>query len=104
MTAPQYIRRICLLSFMGYFCTQDGNGTIEDEELHGFLKDLMELVEEDYDTDDLVECKRILLEKCDLNRDGKINRDELTMVLMSCSKASGNGQDEDVEEGEHRKQ
>ncbi|KAL3858753.1 hypothetical protein ACJMK2_009006 [Sinanodonta woodiana] len=82
----------------------DGNGRIEDEELHGFLKDLMELVEEDYDTDDLAECKRILLEKCDMNHDGKINRDELTMVLMSCSKASGNGQDEDEEEGEHRKE
>ena len=25
---------------------QDGNGSIENDELHGFLKDLMELVEE----------------------------------------------------------
>ena len=28
------------------FTFQDGNKSIEDEELHGFLKDLMELVQE----------------------------------------------------------
>lgn len=64
----------------------DKNGSIENDELHGFLKDLMELVEEDYDADDLLECQKILLEKCDVNHDGKINKDELTMVLMSCNK------------------
>ncbi|XP_063441144.1 calbindin-32-like isoform X3 [Mytilus trossulus] len=62
---------------------RDNNGNIEDEELCGFLKDLMELVEEDYDEEDLLECKEILLEKCDLNHDGKINKKELAMVLMS---------------------
>ncbi|KAL5021914.1 hypothetical protein ScPMuIL_001069 [Solemya velum] len=70
---------------------RDGNGTIENEELNGFLKDLMELVEEDYDADDLGECKRILLDKCDLNHDGKINREELTMVLMSFNKSLSQG-------------
>ncbi|CAI9715677.1 calbindin-32-like isoform X3 [Octopus vulgaris] len=62
---------------------RDKNGSIENEELHGFLKDLMELIEEDYSSEDLEESKRILLQQCDLNRDGKINKDELTMLLMS---------------------
>ncbi|XP_052232085.1 calbindin-32-like isoform X1 [Dreissena polymorpha] len=66
----------------------DHNGYIENDELHGFLKDLMELVEDDYDADDLLDCQKILLDKCDLNRDGKINKEELTMVLTSCNKSS----------------
>ncbi|XP_041377166.1 calbindin-32-like isoform X3 [Gigantopelta aegis] len=49
---------------------RDHNDYIEDEELHGFLKDLMELVQEDFDADDLDECKQILLGRCDLNNDG----------------------------------
>ena len=44
---------------------------------------------QDYDADDLLECQKILLEKCDVNHDGKINKDELTMVLMSCNKNIG---------------
>ncbi|XP_052817172.1 calbindin-32-like isoform X2 [Mya arenaria] len=66
----------------------DHNGYIENDELHGFLKDLMELVEDDYDADDLLDCQKILLDKCDMNRDGKINKEELTMVLTSCNKNS----------------
>ncbi|XP_021358319.1 calbindin-32-like isoform X8 [Mizuhopecten yessoensis] len=74
---------------------RDENGSIENEELNGFLKDLMELVEEgmpaeakDYDEEDLNECKKILLDKCDLNHDGKINLDELSMILMSYNRSS----------------
>ena len=32
--------------FACFFCPQDKNGTIENEELNGFLKDLMELVQQ----------------------------------------------------------
>ncbi|XP_041377165.1 calbindin-32-like isoform X2 [Gigantopelta aegis] len=60
---------------------RDHNDYIEDEELHGFLKDLMELVQEDFDADDLDECKQILLGRCDLNNDGKISKKELTLML-----------------------
>ncbi|XP_041377164.1 calbindin-32-like isoform X1 [Gigantopelta aegis] len=62
---------------------RDHNDYIEDEELHGFLKDLMELVQEDFDSSDLEECKKALLEACDLNQDGRINRKEMYMVLSS---------------------
>ncbi|KAK7474035.1 hypothetical protein BaRGS_00034745 [Batillaria attramentaria] len=67
---------------------RDGNKWIENEELHGFLKDLMELVQEDYDADDIEECKQILLKECDLNHDGRIDKDELSMVLISFARVS----------------
>ncbi|XP_076449191.1 calbindin-32-like [Babylonia areolata] len=67
---------------------RDGNKCIENEELHGFLKDLMELVQEDYDAQDLEELRTILLKDCDLNKDGRIDKDELTMILMSFANLS----------------
>lgn len=70
---------------------RDGNKWIENEELHGFLKDLMELVQEDYDAEDIEDCKQILLKECDLNHDGKIDRDELSMVLLSFARVSMSG-------------
>ncbi|CAL1535484.1 unnamed protein product [Lymnaea stagnalis] len=78
---------------------RDGNKSIEDEELHGFLKDLMELVQEDYDADDIEEFKDILLRECDINHDGRIDKDELSMVLVSFAKASqGPGEETEGEE------
>ncbi|KAL8564601.1 Calbindin-32 [Nucella lapillus] len=67
---------------------RDGNKWIENEELHGFLKDLMELVQEDYDAEDIEECKAILLKECDLNQDGRIDKEELSMVLISFARVS----------------
>ncbi|CAH8491394.1 unnamed protein product [Dicrocoelium dendriticum] len=64
----------------------DGNDTIEDEELEGFLKDLLELAQEDYDEKDLSFFKRIIMDKWDINNDGKINRDELKMMLLQQAK------------------
>ncbi|KAI2799154.1 Calbindin-32 [Blomia tropicalis] len=65
---------------------RDMNGTIENEELKGFLKDLLELVKKDYDAQDLQEFQRAILSGCDYNKDGKINRKELTMILLALSK------------------
>ncbi|VDP74115.1 unnamed protein product [Echinostoma caproni] len=64
----------------------DGNNTIEDEELAGFLKDLLELAQEDYDEKDLEFFKRVILNQWDVNNDGKINREELKMMLMQQSR------------------
>ncbi|KAK2188938.1 hypothetical protein NP493_119g05000 [Ridgeia piscesae] len=64
---------------------KDRNGSIENEELNGFLKDLMELVQEDYDNDDIGFMKNAIMDKWDLNRDGKINLAELTMLLLQQS-------------------
>jgi len=64
---------------------RDGNGTIENEELRGFLKDLLELVKKDYDAMDLKDFENTIMKGCDFNRDGKINRKELTMILLALS-------------------
>ncbi|KAH9394661.1 Calbindin-32 [Tyrophagus putrescentiae] len=72
---------------------RDKNGTIENEELKGFLKDLLELVKKastdiDYDATDLQEFQKAILSGCDYNKDGKINKKELTMILLALSKHS----------------
>ncbi|KAF0760548.1 calbindin-32 [Aphis craccivora] len=65
---------------------RDNNGTIENEELRGFLKDLLELVKKDYDADDLQDFEETILRGVDYNDDGKINRKELTMILLALAK------------------
>lgn len=67
---------------------RDNNGTIENEELRGFLKDLLELVKKDYDAQDLLDFEETILRGCDFNRDGKISKKELTMILLALSKHS----------------
>merc|ERR1712223_1616655 len=69
---------------------RDGNGTIGNEELRGFLKDLLELVKKDYDANDLKDFEDTILKGCDFNRDGKINKKELTMILLALSKQESN--------------
>merc|ERR1719300_921896 len=64
---------------------RDGNGTIENEELRGFLKDLLELVKKDYDAADLRDFEETIMKGCDFNHDGKISRKELTMILLALS-------------------
>ncbi|XP_071523107.1 calbindin-32 isoform X4 [Panulirus ornatus] len=65
---------------------RDNNGTIENEELNGFLKDLLELVKKDYDALDLQEFQDAIMRGCDFNKDGKINKKELTMILLALAK------------------
>jgi len=65
---------------------RDNNGTIENEELRGFLKDLLELVKKDYDAQDLQDFEETILRGVDYNQDGKINRKELTMILLALAK------------------
>ncbi|XP_076066262.1 calbindin 53E isoform X2 [Oratosquilla oratoria] len=80
---------------------RDNNGTIENEELNGFLKDLLELVKkdslrlsQDYDALDLQEFQDAIMRGCDFNKDGKINRKELTMILLALAK---HGNEEDIQ-------
>ncbi|XP_065569144.1 calbindin-32-like isoform X2 [Artemia franciscana] len=69
---------------------RDSSGTIENEELLGFLKDLLELAKKDYDLSDLEEFRQAILQGCDFNQDGKINKKELTLVLLALAKHSQN--------------
>jgi len=43
---------------------------------------------QDYDTKDLVDFEETILKGCDFNKDGKISRKELTMILLALSKQS----------------
>nr|XP_018896479.1 PREDICTED: calbindin-32 isoform X1 [Bemisia tabaci] len=65
---------------------RDNNGTIENEELRGFLKDLLELVKKDYDAQDLHDFEETIMRGVDYNEDGKINKKELTMILLALAK------------------
>ncbi len=42
----------------------------------------------DYDTKDLADFEETILKGCDFNRDGKISKKELTMILLALSKQS----------------
>ncbi|CAF0777016.1 unnamed protein product [Didymodactylos carnosus] len=64
---------------------KDRNDIIEEEELDGFVNDLIQLVKKDYDNEDLQQFKRSLLNGCDVNRDKKISKAELKMILLSLS-------------------
>merc|ERR1719431_1889590 len=64
---------------------RDNSGVIENEELSGFLKDLLELVKRDYDNTDLADFAQTIMKGCDTNRDGKISKKELTMILIALS-------------------
>ncbi|XP_055857528.1 calbindin-32 isoform X4 [Episyrphus balteatus] len=73
-----------------FLCRQvfkDNNGTIENEELRGFLKDLLELVKkDDYDAQDLSQFEETILRGVGYDKDGKISRKELTMILLTLAK------------------
>ncbi|XP_067930116.1 calbindin-32-like [Watersipora subatra] len=64
------------------------NGTIENEELHGFVKDLLELAYEEYDSLDLSMLETSLMKVIDINKDGKISKQELCLVLKQLDSVS----------------
>ncbi len=49
-----------------------------------FLVDTLQ----DYDAQDLLDFEETILRGCDFNRDGKISKKELTMILLALSKHS----------------
>ncbi|XP_045512773.1 calbindin-32 isoform X4 [Pieris brassicae] len=65
---------------------RDNNGSIENEELKGFLKDLLELVKKDYDAQDLLEFEETILQGLEYSSEGKISRKQLTMILLALAK------------------
>ena len=49
---------------------------------------VIESATQDYDAMDLHEFQKAILSGCDYNKDGKINKKELTMILLALSKHS----------------
>jgi Ca2+-binding EF-hand superfamily protein len=66
-----------------YLYDSDINGTKKNEGFRGFLKDLLELVKKDYVAQYLKDVEEKILRGLDYNQDGKINRKELTMILLA---------------------
>ncbi|XP_062848349.1 secretagogin-like [Trichomycterus rosablanca] len=56
-------------------------GELEGPEVDGFVKDMMELVKPNLSGADLDKFKRALLSHCDINGDGKIQKNELALCL-----------------------
>ncbi|XP_059921279.1 secretagogin-like isoform X2 [Gadus macrocephalus] len=56
-------------------------GELEGVEVDGFVKDMMELVRPSITAKELDKLKVILLGHCDVNRDGKIQKNELSLCL-----------------------
>ena len=44
---------------------------------------------QDYDTTDLIDFEDTIMKGCDFNRDGKISKKELTMILLALAKQAG---------------
>ncbi|XP_026145192.1 secretagogin-like [Carassius auratus] len=56
-------------------------GDLEGAEVDGFVKDMMELVKPGLSGSDLDKFKQVLLGHCDINGDGKIQKNELALCL-----------------------
>ncbi|NXT55768.1 SEGN protein, partial [Pluvianellus socialis] len=56
-------------------------GALEGPEVDGFVKDMMELVKPSISGVDLDKFRQILLNHCDVNKDGKIQKSELALCL-----------------------
>uniref|UniRef100_W5MRM2 Secretagogin n=1 Tax=Lepisosteus oculatus TaxID=7918 RepID=W5MRM2_LEPOC len=56
-------------------------GALEGPEVDGFVKDMMELVKPSISGIDLDKFRQILLHHCDVNKDGKIQKNELALCL-----------------------
>ncbi|KAJ8013370.1 hypothetical protein DPEC_G00052560 [Dallia pectoralis] len=56
-------------------------GALEGPEVDGFVKDMMELVRPSITGPDLDKLRVVLLNHCDVNKDGKIQKNELALCL-----------------------
>ncbi|XP_012681924.2 secretagogin-like [Clupea harengus] len=56
-------------------------GALEGPEVDGFVKDMMELVRPSISGPELDELRAVLLHHCDVNNDGKLQRNELALCL-----------------------
>eukprot|EP00164_Ancoracysta_twista_P007517 GFYU01010678.1.p1 GENE.GFYU01010678.1~~GFYU01010678.1.p1 ORF type:complete len:279 (+),score=105.81 GFYU01010678.1:59-895(+) len=75
--------KLTSVQFMSVFrqYDEDNNGYIESTELLGFLKDLMEKEGQTATLEDLETYKDAMLEMFDVNKDGKLELDELLKIL-----------------------
>lgn len=56
---------------------------------------------QEYDAQDLVDFEKSILAGCDYNKDGKINRKELTMILLALANHANEEEDAIKRRGSH---
>uniref|UniRef100_A0A3B4EZT4 Secretagogin-like n=1 Tax=Pundamilia nyererei TaxID=303518 RepID=A0A3B4EZT4_9CICH len=80
------ILRLCFclstfLQLLFFFLVQSKTGALEGPEVDGFVKDMMGLVRPNITGPELDKLRAVLLRHCDVNKDGKIQRNELALCL-----------------------
>ncbi|RLW13183.1 hypothetical protein DV515_00000089 [Chloebia gouldiae] len=73
------MRQFIPLQFVNMYKSK--TGALEGPEVDGFVKDMMELVKPSISGVDLDKFRQILLNHCDVNKDGKIQKSELALCL-----------------------
>ncbi|XP_029976685.1 secretagogin-like isoform X2 [Salarias fasciatus] len=68
-------------NFLLKFRTDSKTGELEGPEVDGFVKDMMELVKPSISGTDLDKFRKALMSHCDVNGDGKIQKNELALCL-----------------------
>ncbi|KAK2559732.1 Calretinin [Acropora cervicornis] len=65
------------------FTRKDGNGFINDEEIDALMHDLLHAkMKKELNSEDVAAFRNKIMKKCDTDRDGKINKEELKRVLL----------------------
>ncbi|XP_006796074.1 secretagogin [Neolamprologus brichardi] len=68
-------------NFLLQFRMDSKTGALEGPEVDGFVKDMMGLVRPNITGPELDKLRAVLLRHCDVNKDGKIQRNELALCL-----------------------
>uniref|UniRef100_A0A3B3UEG4 Secretagogin n=1 Tax=Poecilia latipinna TaxID=48699 RepID=A0A3B3UEG4_9TELE len=78
----QFHMDVSILVFLkGHYYVFSKTGALEGPEVDGFVKDMMELVRPNLTGPDLDKLRAVLLRHCDVNKDGKIQKNELALCL-----------------------
>ncbi|GAV02108.1 hypothetical protein RvY_12712 [Ramazzottius varieornatus] len=64
---------------------RDGNGTLEGRELTDLIKDMLGIIQQGsfYNESDVFDVREAILKGCDRDGDGRINRKELAVILLT---------------------
>lgn len=74
---------------------KDNNGTIEGQELTSLVRDMLGVVQQGsfYNDADVYDVKEAIFKGCDRDQDGRINRKELAVILMSLANSGTHSDD-----------
>jgi len=81
---------------------RDNSGTLEGAELQNLVRDILDdqsaIDKTNYDANDVFEVEKALLKGCDVDKNGRIDRKELAVVLITISRAGISGLFQGIDE------